>query len=112
MGTANYIPENFKNYKGLFEKMFSAFENGAELARSSGPLEKKITHLVQLAAAIGVRSEGAVHSHARQALEAGASMEELYHVVNLMISTLGFPAAAAAFSWINDDLKAREGAQE
>lgn len=88
--------------------MFTAYAKGAELARTSGPLDVKTTHLVQLAAAIGIRSEGGVHSHARRALEAGASHEELFQVINLLISTIGFPAAAAAYSWIRDTDKAKK----
>ena len=103
------LPRNFKDYQEMFGEMFDAFRQGASLARSSGPLSADKTHLVQLAAAIGVRSEGAVHSHTRRALEEGASPEEIYQVVNLCISTVGFPAAAAAFSWVADILKDRSG---
>jgi alkylhydroperoxidase/carboxymuconolactone decarboxylase family protein YurZ len=52
--------------------------------------------------AIGANSEGAVHSHARQALEEGVSAGEIRQVCNLAITTLGFPAAMAALSWVND----------
>ena len=57
---------------------------------------------MKLAMAIGAGSEGAVHSHARQALEEGISAEEVRQVCNLAITTLGFPAAMAALSWVND----------
>ncbi|MBU1140858.1 MAG: carboxymuconolactone decarboxylase family protein [Proteobacteria bacterium] len=96
------LPENFQQYQQQFPEMFAAYTKGAEAARASGPLDTKMTHLVQLGAAIGIRSEGAVRSHARRALEAGASHEELFQVINLSISTIGFPAAAAAYSWIRD----------
>lgn len=98
------LPKNFKDYQQLFPELFDTYANGAEIARSSGPLDEKTTQLIQLAAAIGVRSEGAAHSHARRALTAGASHQELFQVVNLLISTLGFPAAAAGFAWISDIL--------
>jgi len=99
------LPRNFREYQELFPSLFESYRDFARKARADGPLDEKTTHLVQLAAAIGIRSEGAVHSHARRAIQAGASHEELYHVVNLMVSTIGFPGAAAAFSWINDVVK-------
>jgi alkylhydroperoxidase/carboxymuconolactone decarboxylase family protein YurZ len=52
-----------------------------------------------------VRSEGAVHSHARRALEAGAKPEELYHALLLITSTIGFPTISAAISWVDDVLE-------
>jgi alkylhydroperoxidase/carboxymuconolactone decarboxylase family protein YurZ len=57
---------------------------------------------VQLAAAAAIRSEGAVHSHARRALAAGATPEEIQHAVIALTSTIGFPNVMAALSWIND----------
>jgi alkylhydroperoxidase/carboxymuconolactone decarboxylase family protein YurZ len=98
-------PKNFERYRDAFPEMFEAHEQAGASARKSGPLEQATTHLVQLAAAIAIRSEGAVHSHARRALAAGATREEVYQVVNLMVSTVGFPAAAAAYSWVSDVLK-------
>ncbi|MEW6218817.1 MAG: carboxymuconolactone decarboxylase family protein [Thermodesulfobacteriota bacterium] len=95
-------PENFRQFQARFADMFAAYEEGARLARASGPLDEVTSHLVQLAAAIAIRSQGAVHSHTRRALAAGASPEAIFQVVNLLISTVGFPNAAAGFSWIND----------
>jgi len=101
-------PQNFLEYQQLFPRLFELAEEYAREARTNGPLDEKTTHLIQLAAAIAVRSVGAVHSHVRRAMEAGARPEEIFHVVNLMVSTLGFPAAASAFSWVNDVLRKTE----
>jgi alkylhydroperoxidase/carboxymuconolactone decarboxylase family protein YurZ len=56
--------------------------------------------------AIGALAEGAVRSNARRALDAGASKEEILHVAALTITTRGFPAAVAAFSWVEEVLAA------
>jgi 4-carboxymuconolactone decarboxylase len=87
-----------KRYKGLGE----AVENLGRTARKLGPLDEKTSHLVQLAAAAASRSEGAVHSHVKRALEAGATEDEVYHTVILLTSTIGFPAVSAAVSWVDD----------
>ena len=49
-----------------------------------------------------IRSEGAVHSHTRRALAAGATREEVQHAVIVATSTIGFPNVMAALSWIHD----------
>jgi alkylhydroperoxidase/carboxymuconolactone decarboxylase family protein YurZ len=51
-----------------------------------------------MAACVSLRSEEGVHSHTRRALEAGATPEETYHALILLISTAGFPAAFSGIS--------------
>lgn len=48
-----------------------------------------------------------VHAHARRALDAGATPEQLRHVAVLGITTLGFPAAMSVRGMIEDVLAAR-----
>jgi len=105
MDEARDYPANYRQFLQQFPEMFEALQNAAQHARSSGPLDEKTTHLVQLAGAVAMRSEGAVHSHTKRAVAAGAHEQEIYQVVNLLISTVGFPTAAAAFSWVNDILR-------
>jgi 4-carboxymuconolactone decarboxylase len=57
------------------------------------------------AASAAIRSEGAVHSHARRAIEAGAKSEEIYQTDILLTSTIGFPTVSAALSWVEDIIK-------
>jgi len=78
---------------------------GAAVAKA-GPLSEKTRQLVQLAAAAAIRSEGAVHSHARRAVKAGASAEEVRHTIVLLTSTIGFPTVVAAMTWADDVLEA------
>jgi 4-carboxymuconolactone decarboxylase len=89
-----------KRYKGLAK----AVAKVGMAAKASGPLNKKIAELVQLAAATAIRSEGSVHSHVRRALAAGAKPEEIRHTVVLLTSTIGFPTVSAALSWLDDVL--------
>ncbi len=74
------------------------------LAQSAnkGPLDEHTSRLVKLGIAIGAMAEGAVRSNARRALQAGATPEELLHVVALTVTTRGFPAAVASYAWIED----------
>ena len=46
--------------------------------------------------------EDGVHSHVRQALENGATREEIRHAIILLTSTIGFPTVSTALSWAED----------
>jgi len=96
------LPGQFMNMKKRFGKYFKAVENVGKEARSAGPVMAKTAHLIQLAAAAAIRSEGSVHSHTRRALEAGAKPDEIHHAVILLTSTIGFPTVSAALSWVDD----------
>ncbi len=96
------LPEWYLSIKGKHEKYINALDELGKTIRQEGPLEEKTAHLIQLAAAATIRSEGAVHSHARRALEAGVKPEEIYHAIILLTSTIGFPTVSAALSWIKD----------
>jgi len=95
-------PRHFLRLKEKYPQLIEAHERAGELGRKAGPLQDKYTHLVQIATCVALRSEGGVHSHTRRALEAGATPDEIYHALILLISTAGFPAASAGFSWVND----------
>jgi len=96
------LPDQYVTIRKRFRKYFTALNNLGKTARAAGPLDEKTSQLVQLAAAAAIRSEGAVHSHAKRALEAGASPEELYHALIVLTSTIGFPTVSASLSWIDD----------
>jgi AhpD family alkylhydroperoxidase len=103
------IPEQYSDIKKRFSKLLKAVDNLGKVTRDSGPIGKKTSHLIQLAAAAAIRSEGAVHSHARRALKAGATPEEIYHAIILLTSTIGFPTVSAALSWVDDVIHKGKG---
>lgn len=92
-----------------YPDVMEAVENLGKTLRGAGPLDEKTGHLIQLAAAAAVKSEGAVHSHTRRAVKAGATREEICHTLLLLISTIGFPQAMAAISWCKDVLEGEGG---
>ncbi len=98
-------PRNYMMIQKRFPEVMAAHEKTGKLAREAGPLDARTGNLIQLAACVALHSEGGVHSHARRALRAGASRDEIYHTLALLINTVGFPTTAAAFSWVNDVLK-------
>ena len=107
--SAETYPGWYNIIKKNHGKFIQALEQLGEVVRKEGPLDEKTSHLIQLAAAAAIRSEGSVHSHARRALKAGAKPEEIYHAVILLTSTIGFPNASAALSWVYDILGEEQG---
>jgi len=95
-------PKNYMALRKRFPGLISTYEKAGKLAKETGPIDEKTSHLIQLAACSALRSEGGVHSHTRRAIKAGASKDEIYQTVALLLNTIGFPTTAATFSWVND----------
>ena len=88
--------------------IWKANQDLCKACSEAGPLNGRERRLVKIALAVGGGSEGAVHSHARRAVDEGLSPEELRHVAALTITTLGFPRAIAALTWIDDIVSRRD----
>lgn len=95
-------PEPFLALQREHPELVEAYERFASAAHEAGPLSDRERRLVKLAIAVAGGSEGATHSHARQALDARMTAADLRHVALLTASTLGFPAMMRALSWIED----------
>jgi alkylhydroperoxidase/carboxymuconolactone decarboxylase family protein YurZ len=93
-----FLQDVAKRYPGVWD----AYNRLGEAAGEAGPLDDATERLVKLAIAIGGGLEGAVHSHARRGLAAGHSADQLRQVALLAITTLGWPSAMRALSWIDD----------
>jgi len=94
--------QHYLNLKERHGELINAVEALGAAARNAGPIDDKTIHLIQLAAAAAVRSEGSARSHAVRAMEAGATAEEVRHAIIVLTSTIGFPAVAAALSWVEE----------
>lgn len=73
-------------------EVWEAFQKFGEACSEAGPIDAKTKHLIKIAAAIAIRSEGATHSHVRRALDEGAAPDEIRHV-----SLLAAPSRGAAW---------------
>ena len=102
MASNKRMPKNYRSMAKQYPQFMAALDALGEAAATAGPLPDKTRHLVQIAAAAAIRSEGAVHSHTRRALAAGATPEEVQHAVIAATSTIGFPNVMAALSWVTD----------
>jgi AhpD family alkylhydroperoxidase len=100
-------PAQYTSIMKRYKNVVKAVDGLGRTIKSAGPLNKRTSELIQLAAAAAIRSEGSVHSHTRRALEAGAKPEEVRHAIVLLTSTIGFPTVSAALSWANDVIEKR-----
>ena len=95
-------PKHYRRLKKSRPEFIAAWEAISKAVRDSGPLAQRTGHLIQLAAAAAVRSEGAVHSHVRSLLEMKAKPAEIRQAIMLTAATIGFPTVMAALSWADD----------
>jgi len=98
------LPDSVSSFEKKHPAVWEAFARLGEACHETGPLDEKTRRLVKLALAVAFRHEGAVHSATRNALQSGVTREEIEHVAILAITTVGWPAAHAAMTWIDDCL--------
>jgi len=98
----NTLPQPVKTFRNDYSDVWSAFKELGGRCHEAGPLDERVRRLVKIALAIGVGSEGATHSAVRNALASGVASEEIRHVAVMAITTLGFPSAMRAMTWVGD----------
>jgi 4-carboxymuconolactone decarboxylase len=101
---ADYLPDIYVSFRKRFPQVTDAQDRVAAEIDAAGPLDERTSRLVKLGIAVGSVSEGAVRSNVRKALAAGATPEEVEHVILLSLTTRGFPAAVAAWGWVHEVL--------
>lgn len=102
------IPKRFKKFTEDYPAVAKAYEEMGNAVHTAGPLDEKTRALIKLAISTGARLEGAVHSHARKAITAGCTAEEMKHIALLSLPTIGLPTMMAALSWIDDIIDQQE----
>ncbi|WP_156927104.1 carboxymuconolactone decarboxylase family protein [Azospirillum halopraeferens] len=104
MSMRDDLPSGAGRLAESFPAVWDAYAGLGGACAEAGPLDPRTRRLVKLALAIGVSSEGAVHSHVRRALDEGVGADELRHVALLAIPTAGLPTAVKALTWMEDIL--------
>jgi alkylhydroperoxidase/carboxymuconolactone decarboxylase family protein YurZ len=96
------LPSGAGEIARAYPAVWRAYADLGKACAEAGPVDGRTLRLVKLALAIGALSEGAVHSHARRALDEGIGADALRQVALLAIPTLGFPQGVRALTWIED----------
>ena len=103
-----YLPDIFKTFVERHREISEALLKVGDLCSQAGPIDQINQHLIRMGIAVGAQSQGAVRSHARRALDAGATKEQVLQTVLLSSTIVGFPAMIAAYGWLEELLSARE----
>lgn len=101
------LPNAYEEFRRTYPAVWQAYDRLGAAAHAAGPLDEKARALVKLGMAIGRQLEGATHAHVRRAVRAGATPDEIRHVVLLAVTTLGFPAMMTASTWVEETLADR-----
>jgi len=96
------VPPFVADFRTTHAEVWESFNALADKCHNAGPLDEKTRRLVKVALSVGAGLEGGTHSAVRNARAAGITDEELTHVCVLAITTLGFPAAMRALTWVSD----------
>jgi 4-carboxymuconolactone decarboxylase len=96
------LPAAHQRFQEQYPDVWRAYDQLGAAVHHAGPLDEKTRELVKLGIAIGNQTEGAVHSHTRKALDAGAAADEIRQVVLLSMPTIGFPNMMASLTWVDD----------
>ena len=98
------LPEHFQNFVKEYPKVWEAHQRLSEACAEAGPLDRRTRELIKVAISGTANQVTALQRHAVMAIQAGATEEEIYQTVLLLITTTGFPRASAALQWARNAL--------
>ena len=105
--TEDYLPEIYREFRARFGGIAEKHDAVAESVATAGPLDEQTLRLVKLGIAVATKSEGAVRSNVRRALDAGVDLPAIEHVILLGLTTCGMPATIAAWQWAREVFESR-----
>lgn len=101
------VPRTYQRFTERFPAIRAAHDAMGK-AGDRGPFDRKTVELIKLGICVGAGLESATKSHARRAVEHGATREEVEHAVSLAANPLGLPRTVMAWQWTTEQLD-REG---
>ncbi len=99
------LPKHFTEFVEKYPDLWNAHQKMAEACAEYGPLDRKSRELIKVAISATAGQQTAVERHAVMAIQQGATEEEVYQTILLLITTAGFPQASAALKWAESALQ-------
>jgi AhpD family alkylhydroperoxidase len=96
------LPRTYRRFTETHPAVAKAYDALGGAVAEAGPLDTRTRELIKLGMAAAMGSEGSVASHARRAVEAGITREEIEHALLLGVTTMGFARSMAAINWATD----------
>ncbi len=103
------LPKRFERFLEEFPEIAVAYESLGDSIHRIGPLNERERALIKIALSVGSQMEGAVHAQIRKGIKAKLTKKEMRQIALLAIPTIGFPAAMASLSWMDDILDTKKG---
>ena len=97
------VPRTYQRFTERFPELGSAHEAVGK-AGDVGPLDRKMVELIKLGICVGAGLESASKSHARRAVQHGATPEEVEQAVSLAVNPVGLRRAVMAWQWVTEQL--------
>ncbi len=101
------LPQHFQDFVQNYPEVWEAHQKLSEACARSGPLDHKTRALIKVGISGAANQITALQRHAVMAVQAGATEEEVYQTILLLITTVGFPRASAALQWAQNALRAQ-----
>jgi AhpD family alkylhydroperoxidase len=101
-------PEHFQRFVREYPDVWQAHQQLSEACAECGPLDRKTRELIKVGISGASNQTTALQRHAVMAVQAGATKEEVYQAILLLITTTGFPRASAALQWARNALATSE----
>ncbi|MFO7894173.1 MAG: carboxymuconolactone decarboxylase family protein [Longimicrobiales bacterium] len=98
------LPRTYQRFTERFPAVAEAHVATGR-AGDDGPLDRKTVELIKLGVCVGAGLESASKSHARRAVQHGATPREVEHAVSLAVNPVGFPRAVMAWQWVTEQLE-------
>ena len=98
------LPEHFQDFVRKYPEVWEAHQKLSEACAQAGPLDRKTRELIKVGISGAANQITALQRHAVMAVQAGATAEEVYQTILLLITTVGFPRASAALQWAQNAL--------
>lgn len=98
------VPRTYAAFTERFPKLAESHVATGK-AGDDGPLDRTMVELIKLGICVGAGLESATKSHARRAVQHGATAAEVEHAVTLAVNPVGFPRAVMAWEWVRQQLE-------
>ncbi|NIP82749.1 MAG: carboxymuconolactone decarboxylase family protein [Gemmatimonadetes bacterium] len=98
------VPRTFKRFSSRFPDIAAAHEAIGKAGDGAGPLDRKMVELIKLGICVGAGLESATKSHARRAVQHGATRDEVEQAVALAVNPVGLPRAVMGWQWATEQL--------
>jgi alkylhydroperoxidase/carboxymuconolactone decarboxylase family protein YurZ len=103
----NQLPSTLKKFIQRNPKIWESHEALGLACKKAGPLADKEIEFIKMAINGSQMLETAFKTHARKAAEAGASIDEMQHVVIQLLPGMGLSRTMMAAKWLEETAKPR-----